>query len=563
MKHPYIASLLFCLCACTKPPVVAPVADVSGLTLSGHGVAYLPDGSFYDGEFQQGLFHGKGSLVWKNGSRYEGDFHQGHMHGTGILSLPMGATYTGEFANGMFEGQGEYSQDRGYRYKGSFVLGEFDGHGSMLTQEGQHFEGEFHHGKPDGQVKVAYDKETTYSGGMKNWRFQGNGTYTIKNVSYSGKFVDGKMEGKGVITRESGRYEGEIKNWMEHGQGEWRDDKGNEYAGMFDSGSFNGVGSYKSKNGDGYRGEFKNGLYHGVGEMNNGSSNGHKKLLRGYWEYGQYTGQKKEENKSKVEEPAYVIEEVLFNQSALLQSSLKKLKYHQPEKTDLYFIAFSPYGTQDVFMNEAQLSASLFDDHYHTAGRSLMLINNKKTLDTVPMATRYNLRASLNHIANLIDKDKDILFLYLSGHGSKKQELTATLRGVKLVDLTAAELKKIFEESKVKWKVVVVSACYSGGYIDYLKDPYTMVITAASSDHVSFGCSDEAELTYFGRAFFKEALPESASFSEAFTKAKELVTQWENREGYSNSNPTIYIGTEIEKKLLEWKNGESMAPRSQ
>ena len=43
-----------------------------------------------------------------------------------------------------------------------------------------------------------------------------------------------------------------------------------------------------------------------------------------------------------------------------------------------------------------------------------------------------------------------------------------------------------------------------------------MVITAARADRTSFGCADENDFTYFGRAFFNEALPASGSFFEAF-----------------------------------------------
>ena len=54
--------------------------------------------------------------------------------------------------------------------------------------------------------------------------------------------------------------------------------------------------------------------------------------------------------------------------------------------------------------------------------------------------------------------------------------------------------------------------------------------SSARADRASFGCADENDFTYFGRAFFKEALPQSSSFEEAFEKATVLIAQWETTQ---------------------------------
>jgi hypothetical protein len=94
--------------------------------------------------------------------------------------------------------------------------------------------------------------------------------------------------------------------------------------------------------------------------------------------------------------------------------------------------------------------------------------------------------------------------------------------------LGAKELGAILAASGIRWKVVVVSACYAGGFIGPLKDDGTLVITAARHDRSSFGCADENDFTYFGRAYFKEALPKSRSFQAAFTQADKLIDEWES-----------------------------------
>ena len=47
------------------------------------------------------------------------------------------------------------------------------------------------------------------------------------------------------------------------------------------------------------------------------------------------------------------------------------------------------------------------------------------------------------------------------------------------------------------------------------------------ADCTSFGCADENDFTYFGRALFKESLPQAANLSDAFAKAQALVQEWE------------------------------------
>jgi hypothetical protein len=96
-----------------------------------------------------------------------------------------------------------------------------------------------------------------------------------------------------------------------------------------------------------------------------------------------------------------------------------------------------------------------------------------------------------------------------------------------LPDLSAAELGRLLRESGIRWKVVVISACYSGGFLQPLKDDGTLVITAARHDRASFGCADENDFTYFGRAYFEKALPQASSFQDAFRKAESIVREME------------------------------------
>ena len=109
-----------------------------------------------------------------------------------------------------------------------------------------------------------------------------------------------------------------------------------------------------------------------------------------------------------------------------------------------------------------------------------------------------------------MDRERDVLFLALSSHGKRDAKLVVTNGAFPLNWLTGEDLARMLRESGIRWKVVVISACYSGAFIEHLRDDHTIVITASSPDRISFGCNDRRDLTYFGEAFYRDALSTAA-----------------------------------------------------
>jgi len=79
-------------------------------------------------------------------------------------------------------------------------------------------------------------------------------------------------------------------------------------------------------------------------------------------------------------------------------------------------------------------------------------------------------------------------------------------------------------------------------------------MTAASANRQSFGCSDDSDLTYFGRAYFEKSLNSENSFEEAFNQARDLIAQWEIEEQREPSQPQIATSPAITHKLAEWRS---------
>lgn len=244
-------------------------------------------------------------------------------------------------------------------------------------------------------------------------------------------------------------------------------------------------------------------------------------------------------------------EALLYRQSKLLDDRLAGLATQRAGVADLYFVGFAGYGWQDVFMKEVNTVRALFDTRFDTRGRSLVLVNNARTAATEPVASLTALEATLGRIGRLMDPQEDVLFLFVTSHGSDAPaHVSVTHSGLDLTQITPERLKTALAATPIKWKVVVVSACYSGGFIPALRDPHTLVITASRADRNSFGCSDHNELTDFGRAYFAEALATEKSFTQAFDKARQAIAAREKAEGLTPSEPQLVMG---EKFAARWR----------
>ena len=248
------------------------------------------------------------------------------------------------------------------------------------------------------------------------------------------------------------------------------------------------------------------------------------------------------------------VESALLSQRQLLDQALAALAPGRRGVIDMYLLAVGGDGSEEVFRREAQFVRAQFDERFGTSGRSIALVNSRSTVAAAPMATMLSIEEALKTIAARMNRDEDILFLFLTSHGSRDHELALRQNHMTLRDLPARELGHLLKESGIRWKVIVVSACYSGGFIDPLRDDSTLIITAARHDRASFGCADENDFTYFGRAFFKESLPASRSFQDAFSRAATLVAQWEKKDlpKEEPSQPQLQSTAAINAHLQRW-----------
>jgi hypothetical protein len=250
-------------------------------------------------------------------------------------------------------------------------------------------------------------------------------------------------------------------------------------------------------------------------------------------------------------------------QQALFERAVASLAPQRPGVTDVYGLVFAPFAQEDVFLTESTLVADLLAQRFDARGRVLQLVNHADTVESLPWATPLNLKRAIDAIAQRMDREHDLLVIYLTSHAARDFQLAAAHPPLQVDPVSPGELRAALDDAGIRNRVIAISACYSGGWVGPLASPTTLVMTAADADHTSYGCGRLSELTFFGRAVFDEQLRRTHSFQQAFAAAVPVIRQREEEAGKPDgfSNPQISLGAGLEPLLKELQARlDAMAP---
>lgn len=239
---------------------------------------------------------------------------------------------------------------------------------------------------------------------------------------------------------------------------------------------------------------------------------------------------------------------VQFMQQSRIDGEIAKLAPQADAVPEMYFLGFAGYGQEAVFAREIELAAQVVDRRFGSGRRSLRLVNDRRDVDSWPLASEPGLRHALRRLGDVMG-DEDVLFLVLSSHGDRGQGVRVSNAGMVTTRVDPVSLEQMLRDAGIGWRVIVVSACYSGGFVEALANERSIVITAAAADRKSFGCNDSRRLTYFGEAFFEQALAGGGSLREAFQAARSALERKERAAGITPSLPQASFGALIEQRL--------------
>jgi hypothetical protein len=241
-------------------------------------------------------------------------------------------------------------------------------------------------------------------------------------------------------------------------------------------------------------------------------------------------------------------EALLYDQPSRIAAAVERVAPSTGKKPAVFFVGFAGDGDESIFKREAVFAQTVFADHFGSADRSMELINDVDDRDSYPLATVSGLTDALKLLAERMNPDEDVLVLTVTSHGSR-EGIAVSNGSLPLLQLGPTELRQALDEAGIKWRVLIVSACYSGVFLEPLETDSTLIATASDSEHSSFGCADDRDLTYFGEALLKDSIPTTPTLEEAFKKAADLIQHRETAEHLEHSNPQLYVGSAIRQKL--------------
>jgi hypothetical protein len=173
--------------------------------------------------------------------------------------------------------------------------------------------------------------------------------------------------------------------------------------------------------------------------------------------------------------PRIIPPELVDRQPAMIDAQVRAISEHSPPGPQGYFLGFAGVGEERVFVQEIQLAEQRLGARFGLADRSLLLVNDQRDLEAYPLASVPALRYALKALGKVMDDD-DVLFLALSSHGWKDATIAISNAGLRPDALSATDLAAMLQEAGIRWRVIVVSACYAGSFIKPLADDHTIVL---------------------------------------------------------------------------------------
>lgn len=240
-----------------------------------------------------------------------------------------------------------------------------------------------------------------------------------------------------------------------------------------------------------------------------------------------------------------------------ITAALDALKPQRPGIVDAYVVVVA-LDSDSVFGREAREAGRVLASRFDAAGRTIVLAGDEDGRKADAPGSPHTLALALARVAELMDRNEDVLVLYSTSHGEPGVGLVYQDEARGAGEITPARLAGLLDPLGFKNRLVMLQACYAGQFVPALRRPGTVVITAADENHPSFGCQAGNDWTLFGTALINHAFRQPLPLEIQFQRAKALIAAAEEQAGLEPSNPQVYIGTDTST----WRNAlDARAPK--
>jgi Peptidase C13 family len=242
-----------------------------------------------------------------------------------------------------------------------------------------------------------------------------------------------------------------------------------------------------------------------------------------------------------------------------MRDALAGLKAQRAGVVDAYVVV-AALDSDPVFGREAREAGRVLASRFDAGGRTVVLAHDEGNDRADAPATPESLASALGGVANVMNRDEDVLVLYTTSHGSPRAGLNFRdpTRGAAVI--APAQLAAMLDRPGFKNRLIILQACFSGQFVDALAAPRTVVATASSSMKSSFGCSAGNDWTFFGYALINQAMRQPDTFVRQFRRAFVTILGWEQKSGFEPSSPQISVGSEAASWLAALDAREPKRP---
>ena len=397
-----------------------------------------------------------------------------------------------------------------------------------------------------------------YQGALRDGKFEGEGSYRFANGDLLEAEFSAGQPAHGHLSRRHEQYQGEFLDWRYHGQGTLKDQVTlTEYQGRFQHGDFV-EGRVEGPDGSLLFGQFVGRKLHGPGQAV--LSNGVR--FSGEFEFGKplagerihITAEGEEVRTEGVmhngsfvplgtvldgRQRAQLNARMLAEDQLRLQQALARLTPQTSGRQDIYYLLVGGDGDDSVFVRDLAVVANWLQQHLPQA-QGITLLNDRQYLE-FPLATTSSVTTALAALRSKMDPEEDILFLHLASHGARHDgALTLAQPHVPLPSLTPEVVREALQDIPA---VIVVSACFSGHWLDELKADNRLIMVSARRDRTSFGCGNESEMTWLTKALYVPKQDPTRRPAAFFRKLKRQIKQWEKAANIDEpSEPQLHQG---------------------
>ena len=260
------------------------------------------------------------------------------------------------------------------------------------------------------------------------------------------------------------------------------------------------------------------------------------------------------DNTTSYKSASYIIK----NNEIYNNQLIKNLKNYY-KGNNVFFFGFALWGGESWSENDIVDLKSTFSNFYPNRKLYSFIFSNKET--SVPGAYPSIQDDLINRSLNFVKKrvsDRDIVIFSFSSHG-RKNKIANKIGNTRASSINSKTIKGYLSKFSQYNKIIIISSCYSGSFINNIKDRRSVIFTAASKDNKSFGCGPTDTNTWFVTAFteafdkLKMDQPKSKlTLGTIFSKTKEIVSVYEISENKIPSNPQLFIGNKVDKSIIRY-----------